>query len=159
MSEKITVGWREFCALPTLNIPAIKAKIDTGARTSALYAANIETFQTDGAKYVKFVVHPDQNHYSIEVACSAKIFEQRYIRNSGGQQELRYVIKTKLQMGDQEHDIELSLSNREDMRFRMLLGREALKLFGTVDPELSFSLGHYNSRQLARLYSSSIGQT
>lgn len=146
------VGWREFCALPTLGIPVIKAKIDTGARTSALHTASIEPFTKDKQEFVKFLVHPLQNHNEVDIMCTAKVSDKRLVRNSGGIQEMRYVICTTLSIGKVQQKIELTLTNREEMKFRMLIGREALKQFAIVDPAQSFCQGHFEIDELINLY-------
>lgn len=157
MSDAIQVGWREFCALPFLNIPAIKAKIDTGARTSALHAASITPYRKDDKDYVQFVIHPIQNNTSVEVECHSEVLEQRWVRNSGGEQELRYVILTDAVLGGRSCAIELTLTNREDMKFRMLLGREALKQFNAAaHPSKSFCMQRYTKKQLLALYAQHI---
>lgn len=153
MSEKPIIGWREFCALPSLNIPAIKAKIDTGARTSSLHTASIEPFEKNGKLYVKFIVHPLQNNLTVEIECIAETLGQREIKNSGGDTELRYVIKVPIKIGAFEEDIELTLANREEMKFRMLLGREALSRFALIDTSKSYCTGRYSRKKLITLYS------
>jgi ribosomal protein S6--L-glutamate ligase len=122
------LGWREWVALPKLGLPAIKAKIDTGARTSALHAFSIEIFGPDTQPRVRFGVHPVHDRDDIAVYCTAKVVDRRQVISSNGQSELRYIISTPIRIGDREWDIEISLSNRETMAHRMLLGRTALGL-------------------------------
>ena len=146
--NKITVGWREWLALPDLGIQAIKAKIDTGARTSALHAFVLEPFEKDGALKVKFGVHPLQKRKDIEVNCVADVVDRRRVTSSGGQSEMRYVIRTTVALGEFKRSIELTLTNRKSMRFRMLLGRAALGGFCLVDPIKSYLTG----RRLSKFY-------
>lgn len=123
---KHALGWREWLALPDIGIAAIKAKVDTGARTSCLHAFYVEPFRRSGQDYVRFGVHPLQNDTQQILHCEAQIADQRQVSDSGGHRELRYVIRTRLQVLDFDDDIELTLTNRDSMRFRMLLGRTAL---------------------------------
>jgi ribosomal protein S6--L-glutamate ligase len=121
------LGWREWVALPQLGLPAVKAKIDTGARTSSLHAFSIETFGPENAPRVRFGVHPVDYRNDIEVWCTAKVIDRRLVRSSNGQFENRFIIQTPIRIGDREWPIEISLSNRETMAHRMLLGRTALE--------------------------------
>jgi ribosomal protein S6--L-glutamate ligase len=124
--EPFVLGWREWVALPQLGLPAVKAKIDTGAKTSALHAFSIETFGPAGAPRVRFGVHPVDYDSNVEVWCTAKVVDRRHVRSSNGQSEQRYIINTPIRIGDREWPIEISLSNRYTMAHRMLLGRTAL---------------------------------
>jgi hypothetical protein len=132
------IGWREWVGLPELEIPAVKAKIDTGARTSALHAVNLERFQRRGKPWVRFEVHPHQRDLENSVIVEAVVIDERTIRNSGGHAEHRPVIKTKVEIGESVAEIELTLTNRALMGFRMLLGREAVRHRFLVDPGDSF---------------------
>ena len=144
----LTLGWREWVALPGLNIPAIKAKVDTGARTSALHAFRMETFDNMGGEFVRFWIHP-LRHLDLQVECEAPVVERRIVRDSGGHIEERPVIMTTVHAGARNWDIEVTLTSRDDMLFRMLLGRAALVAGGfAVDPGSSYLLG----RRLARVY-------
>lgn len=141
-TESVTVGWREWVALPDLGIPAIKAKIDTGARTSALHAFMIAVHERDGREYVRFSIHPLQRRNDIVLACEAPVLERRVVRDSGGHTEERNVIETRLRMGKLEWPIEITLTSRDDMSFRMLLGRTALESSGlAVNPSESYLVG------------------
>ena len=132
------IGWRENVTLPKLNIPVIKAKIDTGARSSALHAFNIRELELNGSKIIQFQVHPRQRDSQTTVTAKAELLEYRKIRNSGGIAQLRPVIKTQIELGKQIWAIELSLTDRDVMGFRMLLGRQAVRNKFLVDPGKSF---------------------
>jgi ribosomal protein S6--L-glutamate ligase len=124
--DPLMLGWREWVALPQLGLPALKAKVDTGARTSALHAFSIETFGPADAPRVRFGVHPIDYNQDVEVWCTARVTDRRYVRSSNGQSEYRYIIETPIKLGGREWPIEVSLSNRHTMAHRMLLGRSAL---------------------------------
>ena len=137
----LIIGWRERVVLPALGIPKIKAKIDTGARSSALHAFNVEPFQLDGKEMVRFQVHPKQRNTHQTITAAAELLEYRHVRNSGGQAQLRPVIQTRVELGGQQWTIELTLTNRDVMGFRMLLGRQAVRRRFLVDPGKSFLQG------------------
>jgi hypothetical protein len=132
------IGWREKIVLPELEIPELKAKIDTGARSSALHAFDIETFQDDGKMMVRFKVHPNQRDTDRTVLAHAELIDQREVRNSGGYVQLRPVIQTLVELGEFAFPIELTLTNRDKMGFRMLLGRQAVRRRFLVDAGQSF---------------------
>lgn len=134
----LTIGWREWISLPQLGIGQIKAKIDTGARSSALHAFEIETFEVDGKSKVRFKVHPKQRNTILTVAAEAEIIDEREVRNSGGKAELRPVILTDVELMGQKWAIELTLTNRELMGFRMLLGRQAVRRQFVIDAGKSY---------------------
>ena len=138
MSEQITLGWEEWIGLPGLGLPAIKAKIDTGARTSALHAFDIEAFGPASAPKVRFAVHPIPDNDMVSIPCSAEIVDRREVTSSNGEAELRYVIRSDLEVGGRRWPIELTLTDRGSMAYRMLLGRQALSEEVIVNPSESF---------------------
>jgi len=137
-STLITVGWREWVLLPELGLPLIKAKIDTGARTSCLHAFSVEPFEKDNKEWVRFGIHPHQRDSETEVYCEAEVIDKRVVSDSGGHKEERYVINTDLVIAGQRWPIEITLTNRDTMVFRMLLGRTAMDNKIIVNPARSF---------------------
>ncbi len=137
-----SVSWREWVGLPDLGIPAIKVKVDTGARSSALHTHDYTIEETPDGPFVDFHVHPRRRDPSIVIACRAPVTDFRVVSDSGGHRETRPFITTRLRVGEMEWDVELSLTNRETMRFRMLLGRKALAGRVVVDCGASFLHGH-----------------
>ena len=133
-------------------MPAIKARVDSGAATSSLHAFNIVPFQRDGELWISFEVHPFQNDRSVVVRQEAPVLEQRSVRNTSGISENRYVIREELVLGEQRWPIELTLTNRDAMGYRMLLGREAMVGRVLVDPEGSHQLGDVEPAQLEAMY-------
>lgn len=137
-SPPSVLGWREWARLPELGIDSIKVKLDTGARTSSLHAFDLEQYDRDGRTMVRFEVHPVQRSRRDGVTVEAIVIDERWVRNSGGQRELRPVIETQLELGGLAWPIELTLTRRDEMGFRMLLGRQALRRRVLVDPGRSF---------------------
>ena len=138
---KAVAGWREWVSFPDLGVPRIKAKLDTGARSSALHAFDIREFTENGRRMVRFEVHPIQRRSDRSVEVVAELLEKRMVRPSSGVGELRRVISTTLEIGGQRWPIELTLARRDTMGFRLLLGRQALRRRFVVDPGRSFVLG------------------
>lgn len=132
------IGWREWLALPELDVKRIKAKVDTGARSSSLHAVELEPFRWRGADWIRFVVHPDQRSTKRDIVAEAKLLEHRMIRSSNGKSSLRPVIITPVVLAGTSWDIELTLAARPDMGFRMLLGREAVRGRCLIDPAKSY---------------------
>lgn len=149
------IGWREWLTLPDLGIAAVKAKIDTGARTSAIHAFDVKTFYSEGKHMVRFQVHPYQRDRCSTVISEAEILDEREVRNSGGHAELRLTIVTSAIVGEHQWPIELTLTNRDVMGFRMLLGRQAVRDRFLVDPGKSYLL----SRHLCRTSKKSTSPT
>jgi hypothetical protein len=150
MSKKprLTLGWREWVALPDLGLPAIKAKVDTGARTSALHAFVIEPYTDAGTEMVRFLIHPIQRNQEFQVECHSPIHDYREITDSGGHREMRYVIRSEIAVANGSWPIELTLTNRDTMRFRMLLGRRAMENRFLVNPGTSYVNGKLGPRKL-----------
>jgi hypothetical protein len=138
MKKRKSIGWREWVALPGLGIHKIKAKVDTGARTSALHAFSLQPFKEDNRDKIRFEIHPIQHNVDIIVTCVADIIDKRWVTDSGGHREERYVICTSIQLGDDTWPIEITLTERDTMLFRMLLGRSAIRKRYKVDPARSF---------------------
>ncbi|MEM7067452.1 MAG: 30S ribosomal protein S6--L-glutamate ligase [Pseudomonadota bacterium] len=141
MSEPFKLGWEEWLALPELGLAALKAKVDTGARTSALHASIIEPFGSVNKPQVRFLVQPDPENPDLEIVCSAPVVDRRNVTSSNGESELRYVIETEFEIGDKRWRSEITLTNRENMAYRMLLGRSALTDDMVIDPNESFAQG------------------
>ncbi len=136
--DMLLLGWREWLALPELGIPRIKAKVDTGARTSCLHACFVETFRHKQRDRVRFGVHPLQRRADNLVICEADLVDKRVVTDSGGHRERRCIIETEVIIGSRSKRIELTLADRDTMRFRMLLGRTALKGDYVVDAARSY---------------------
>ncbi len=132
------IGWREWISLPDLNIKKIKVKVDTGARTSSLHAFDMNLFKKNGKDYVKFKLHPEQRSSKKIITCIARVLEFRKVKSSNGQSEKRPVIVTRVKLLDNQWDIEVTLTNRDEMGFRMLLGRASIKGRFLVDTGKSF---------------------
>lgn len=135
------IGWREWLAIPTLEIERIKAKIDSGARTSSIHAFDVRTFSDHGTPHVAFVVCPEQHHSTPAVECVAEICDERLIMSSTGHRQRRYVIEVEIALGGLTWPIELTLADRDTMGFRMLIGREAIRRRFLIDPGGSYLAG------------------
>lgn len=145
--SKKSIGWREWLAIPDLGVHEIKAKVDTGAKTSALHAEEIRYFRKGSRRFVRFKIRPYQRNSKIEIAAKADLVEKRPVRSSSGHESLRPVISVPILMAGEMFRIQLTLVNRDMMGFRMLLGREALKGRFLIDPDRSFILGRQTSRR------------
>ncbi|MCJ9430666.1 ATP-dependent zinc protease family protein [Kordiimonas marina] len=141
MKTKLIIGWREWVGLPAFGIEAIKAKIDTGAKTSALHAYDVTTHKSHGQEWAEFFIHPVQKRKRPEIRCKAPVVDEKLIKSSNGLSELRLVVSTELQLGPFTRTVQLTLTNRDEMGFRMLIGREALKGQYIVDSGVSYGLG------------------
>ncbi len=151
-SNKMLVGAEEWCRFPDLTIPAVKARVDSGAKTSSLHAINIEPFKRAGVPWVRFDVCPLQHNRKTVVHCEAPIVDQRRVKSSSAISEKRYVIRTTLGVADSSWEIELTLTDRDAMGYRMLLGREAMAGRIVVDPSASFCTGQISDEALKGMY-------
>lgn len=152
MSTKMVAGSEEWVSLPGLGLPMIKVRVDSGAKTSALHAVNISPFQRNGETWVSFDVFPIQFDGKRVMHCEAQVVDMRTIKSSTGNRETRYVIKTLIKLNEETWEIEVSLTNRDSMGYRMLLGREAMKGKMLVDPESSFLFGELDKDSVEKLY-------
>ena len=150
--EKIILGSEEWCSFPELGIPAIKARVDSGAKTSALHAVNIAPFVKNEVNWVKFDINPIQNNQKTVIHCEALLIDKRIVKSSSGFREQRYVIQTNINIGNESWAIEMTLTNRDSMGFRMLLGREAMSGRILVDPEQKYLLGQTTIENLKEFY-------
>lgn len=151
-SNRIIVGSEEWCGLPQINIPTLKARVDSGAKTSALHAVNIIPFKKKGIPWVSFDVHPLQNDGKTTVHCEAPVHDKRKVKSSSGSSEMRFVIKTVLSIAENTWEVEVTLTNRDSMGYRMLLGRQAMSGKMLVDPEASCLLGDPSEDILIQYY-------
>jgi hypothetical protein len=150
--ERILTGWREWVSLPDLDIPWIKAKIDTGARTSALHVFSIESVKSRGKPKLRIGLHPVQGRTDVERFCTVEVADKRWVMDSGGHREKRYVIISTIQLGEEHWPIEMTLTKRDNMKFRMLLGRTAMHHRLTVNPDAPYLAGRVPPKPVARLY-------
>ncbi len=150
--NKILVGNKEWCAFPTLGIPAIKARIDSGAKTSSIHAFNILPFKQNGQDWVSFEIHPLQRERKPTIKCESRVFDTRDVKSSNGVHENRYVIKAPIRFAGESWEIEITLTNRDAMGYRMLLGREAMRGRIVIDPDESFCQGKLSREELQNLF-------
>ena len=146
----LVIGWREWVELPDLGIRKIKAKIDTGARSSSLHAFDVRTVERDGKQFAQFKVHPLQRNTKKTVTCEAEILEFRTVKSSSGHSQKRPVILTTIEVLGEEWQIEVTLANRDEMGFRMLLAREAVRGRFLVDAGISFYSGQPKKKRSMR---------
>jgi ribosomal protein S6--L-glutamate ligase len=151
-TDKIIIGSEEWCSFPGLGVPAIKARVDSGAKTSSIHAFNIHKIRRNGESWISFEVHPLQGDRRTVIRCEQPILDKRVVKSSSGIAETRYVIAAKIKVGDESWDIEITLANRDSMGYRMLLGREAMSGRMLVDPSLSFCLGEMSKQKLDDYY-------
>ncbi len=137
----LTLGWREWVALPAFGIPKIKAKLDTGARSSALHVVDVKTFRRGGADWVRFLADTNPRRQDELTSVECPVLDERLVRASSGHEETRIVVRTDLSIRDLTWSIDVTLASRQPMRFRMLLGREALRGRVAVDPARSYLAG------------------
>lgn len=155
LQNKIILGSEEWCSFPEIGIPTIKARVDSGAKTSALHAINIAPFIKDGKNWVRFDINPIQNNVKTIIHCEAPLVDKRIVKSSSGFREQRYVIQTLLDIGQAKWPIEMTLTNRDSMGYRMLLGREAMSGRVLVDPEQKYLLEQPTAEKLKELYKNS----
>jgi len=141
MQDLIRVGWREQLALPDLGIDVIHAKVDSGAKTSCLHAFFVDDFSRGGVEWVRFGVHPVQRSNEQVKICEAELLDRRHVSDSGGHKDLRHVIATHIKIGELYFKTELTLTNRDSMQFRMLLGRRSMTKRMLIDPAASYLQG------------------
>ncbi len=156
MHNKFISGSKEWCALPKLDIAAVKARIDSGAKTSSIHAFNIEPFTHNSNQWVRFDLHPLQKSRRATIRCEAPVIDRRTIRSSNGTTEKRFVIRTPMTLNNQTWEIELTLTNRDSMGYRMLLGREAMNGRMLVDSEESYLHGDVTPEQIDLIYGKAI---
>lgn len=156
LNKKVIVGSEEWCSFPALGIPTIKARVDSGAKTSALHAINIAPFIRNGENWVKFDINPIQNNLKTVIHCEAPLIDKRIVKSSSGFREQRYVISADLGIGGESWPIEITLTNRDSMGFRMLLGREAMSGRVLVDPEEKYLLGQPTNENLKEMYKAAV---
>ncbi len=142
--DRLIIGWREWISLPDFGINTVKAKVDTGARTSSLHAFDVESYYRGTTEMVRFTIHPEQRSGKREVSVKARVHEWRKVRSSSGEAELRPVILTTIEIFGESWEVELTLTRRDSMGFRMLLGRQAVRGHMIVDPGRSYLNGRRN---------------
>ncbi|MDP5232040.1 MAG: 30S ribosomal protein S6--L-glutamate ligase [Cellulophaga sp.] len=152
MNTLTIIGSEEWCAFETLGIPAIKARVDSGAKTSSIQATNIKVFVKGAQEWVKFEVNPIQDNRSIAINCEAKMIDRRIIKSSSGIAEERFVIRVPVKIGENTFDIDVTLANRDTMEFRMLLGREALNNRYIVNPAENYIVNDYIDAEISKKY-------
>ncbi len=152
MQDKIILGREEWAALPELGIAAIKMRVDSGAKTSSLHAFNIRYAERDGRDYAIFNLHPIQKNRKISISCEAPLVDHREVRSSSGHSEQRPVIMTRMKLGEHQWDIEVTLTNRDAMGYRMLLGRQAMEGRVLIDPEAALCQGNVSDQELRQYY-------
>ena len=146
------IGWREWVGLPELGIKTIKVKVDSGARSSSLHAFDLKIFDRDGVQWVRFKVHPLQRSKDQTVDVEAEVLEFRSVRSSSGIAKMRPVIVTNIELLGTIWPVELTLASRDEMGFRMLLGREAFRGRFLVDAGKSYYGGRIKvKKQKTRL--------
>ena len=150
--NKTIVVNQEWCSFPELGIPAIKARVDSGAKTSSIHAFNIEAFSKNEAHWVRFELHPVQSNDDRLIKCECQVIDERAVKSSSGQSEIRYVISTPIKLNDELWDIQLTLADRDSMGFRFLLGREAMNGRLLIDPSKTCMLGRISRKDVLQRY-------
>lgn len=154
-ADRIIVGSEEWCGFPDLGIPAVKARVDSGAKTSSLHAFNIRGFKRNGVSWVSYELHPIQHNRQVIVRCESEVVDRRMVKSSSGVAEKRYVISTTLELSGQRWETEVTLANRDSMGYRMLLGRAAMVDRILVDPSAKLLCGEISKNQVEKLYGQS----
>ncbi len=152
MKDLKVIGSEEWCVFKELGVPAIKARVDSGAKTSSIQANNIKLFEREAQEWVKFGINPIQENRSISIKCEARVIDKRAVKSSSGISEDRYVIKTPITLGDEVFEIELTLANRNTMEYRMLLGREALNNRYIVNSAESYQIQNFTEKEIQKKY-------
>ena len=152
LNSKLIIGSEEWCSFPELGVPTIKARVDSGAKTSSIHAFNINPFRRDGEAWVSFEIHPIQNNRRAVIRCERPVIDKRVVNSSSGISETRFVVSSPLKLGEHVWNIELTLANRDSMGFRMLLGREAMMDRLIVDPSLTCTLGEVSDDEINTHY-------
>ena len=152
LNSKLIIGSEEWCSFPELGVPTIKARVDSGAKTSSIHAFNINPFRRDGEAWVSFEIHPIQNNRRTVIRCERPVIDKRVVKSSSGISETRFVVSSPLKLGEHVWNIELTLANRDSMGFRMLLGREAMIDRLIVDPSLTCTLGEVSDNEINTHY-------
>ena len=148
MKDLKIIGSEEWCVFEGLGVPAIKARVDSGAKTSSIQATNLKVYTKGIQEWVRFEINPLQDNRSIAIACEARLVDRRMVKSSSGISEVRLVVKTPLTIGDDTFDVELTLANRDTMEFRMLLGREALNERYIVNPALNYVAKEFSDDEI-----------
>lgn len=151
--SKLILGWREWAELPELLVPLIKVKIDTGAKISALHTYDVKIIKKNNENFAKFIIHPIQRNEKIFINCVAKIIDMKTIKSTSGHKENRIVIRSPITIGNFTWDIDMTLTNRDIMNHRMLIGRRAMQNI-LIDPSKSFCQGKVSSKKAIGNYSS-----
>ena len=152
MSELKIIGSEEWCVFDDLGIPAIKARVDSGAKTSSIQATNLKVYSKEAQEWVKFDVNPIQENRSIAIQCDARLVDRRMVKSSSGISEERLVVRTPVTLGEETFEIELTLANRDTMEFRMLLGREAINERYMVNPAMNYQQKEFTEAEINKKY-------
>jgi ribosomal protein S6--L-glutamate ligase len=157
MTDPLLIGWREWATLPELNIPLIKVKIDTGAKTSALHAYDLKIIKSDEKEFAEFVIHPIQSNDKLCIPCLAEIVGMKTVKSSNGHKQIRPVVRTPIKIGNHIWDIEITLTNRDIMHHRMLLGRTAMQNL-LITPSKSYCQGTVSKSMVLNSYIGNLKQ-
>lgn len=149
---EIKIGWQEWCHFDQLGIVAIKAKVDTGAKTSCIHAVNIKPYTCNDKYFVKFDTYPLPKRPNFHIHCQAPVVDYRYVMSSTGHREKRYVIRSKMRLSDHSWEVDITLTDREPLSFRMLLGRDAMKNHCIIYPGKTLLQGKYSKEEITMLY-------